>query len=180
MSLKKLFSTPLWEFKLDEVDTINENLLKITSDYKPGVDYFKSINPDILILKNKIKDAVQTGLDELGWGGSISSINGMQNPIQPGGNDTPHHHPNYQIVGVYYVSVPKNSGDILFHDPRGSVIWFDPETTSDSFFKGVRPFHRVTPAAGMLLLFPGYLIHSVESNLSDELRLSIAINVTVN
>lgn len=180
MSLKKIFSTPFWEFKLDEVDTINENLLKIASTYKPGVDYFKSTNPDILILKNKIQDAIQTGLDDLGWGGSIGSINGMQNPIPPGGNDTPHHHPNYQIVGVYYVSVPKNSGDILLHDPRGSIIWYDPETTSDNFFKGVRPFHRVTPAAGMLLLFPGYLIHSVESNLSDELRLSIAINVTVN
>ena len=80
------------------------------------------------------------------------------NAMGPGQSTSRHsHEENDELLsGVYYVSVPGDSGDILFHD--GSF-----ET-------------RVLPQAGLLLLFAPELQHSVEPNRSNQLRLSIAFN----
>jgi hypothetical protein len=81
------------------------------------------------------------------------------NAMQPGQATSRHHHEEHDELysGVYYVSAPDQAGDILFHDP---------------------PFEtRVSPQAGMILLFPPTLEHSVESNRSSAQRLSIAFNI---
>jgi hypothetical protein len=80
------------------------------------------------------------------------------NAMSPGQSTSRHsHEENDEVLsGVYYVTAQADSGDILFHDP---------------------PFEtRVTPQAGLLLLFAPELAHSVEPNTSDQLRLSIAFN----
>lgn len=81
------------------------------------------------------------------------------NAMQPGQRTSRHCHEEHDelLSGVYYVSAPANSGDILFHDP---------------------PFEtRVQPHPGLLLLFAPALEHSVEVNRSDAQRLSIAFNI---
>ncbi len=81
------------------------------------------------------------------------------NAMQPGQSTSRHSHEEHDemLSGVYYVSAPADSGDILFHDP---------------------PFEtRVRPQAGLLLLFAPALEHSVEVNRSKAQRLSIAFNI---
>ena len=80
------------------------------------------------------------------------------------------------LAVVYYLKVPPNSGDILLHDPRGSILWQDPQARTDVDWESYRPYHKIKPVPGMLLIFPGYVVHSVESNLSNEYRISIAIS----
>lgn len=80
------------------------------------------------------------------------------NAMRPGQCTSRHsHEENDELLsGVYYVTAPADSGDILFHDS---------------------PFEtRVSPQAGLLLLFAPDLPHSVERNRSQQLRLSIAFN----
>lgn len=80
------------------------------------------------------------------------------NAMGPGQNTSKHsHEENDEVLSaVYYVAAPAKSGDILFQDP---------------------PFEtRVSPQAGLLLLFSPELPHSVETNRSNQLRLSIALN----
>jgi len=80
------------------------------------------------------------------------------NAMGPGQSTSRHsHEENDEVLsGVYYVTAPADSGDILFHDP---------------------PFEtRVSPQAGLLLLFAPDLPHSVEPNRSNQLRLSVAFN----
>lgn len=80
------------------------------------------------------------------------------NAMGPGQSTSRHsHEENDELLsGVYYVTAPADSGDILFHDP---------------------PFEtRVSPQAGLLLLFAPDLPHSVEPNKSNQLRLSVAFN----
>jgi uncharacterized protein (TIGR02466 family) len=79
----------------------------------------------------------------------------------------PHHHVNSAVSGVFYVSVPPGSGDIVFNDPRG----------------GLPPFGktlRIKPTIGDVILFPGYLIHSVLPTLTSEPRISISFNLEGN
>jgi hypothetical protein len=81
------------------------------------------------------------------------------NAMHPGQSTSRHRHEENDELcsGVYYVTAPANAGDIVFHDG---------------------PFEtRVTPRAGLMLLFSPALDHSVETNRSNALRLSIAFNI---
>lgn len=67
----------------------------------------------------------------------------------PGSHHPAHHHVNSAISGVLYIDVPAGSGDIVFEDPRGALPPFG------------KSLH-LTPTAGDLILFPGYVMHRVE------------------
>jgi hypothetical protein len=81
------------------------------------------------------------------------------NAMEPGQRTSTHGHDENDefLSGVYYITVPPDSGDILFHDDPFEV--------------------RLTPEPGMLLFFPPALVHSVEENRSGERRLSLAFNI---
>ncbi len=79
--------------------------------------------------------------------------------FMPGGSVTSvHSHDDYDelMSGVYYVSVPENSGDLIIHngDER----------------------HIIQPQEGMFVFFAPDVVHEVSRNMSSEDRLSIAIN----
>jgi hypothetical protein len=72
------------------------------------------------------------------------------------------------------VSVPENSGDIVFHDIRGpsrSKMLYH-----QYYLDGVT-YNKIRPKKKMLIFFPPWLEHSVDVNMSDESRISIAFNV---
>ena len=79
--------------------------------------------------------------------------------------------------GVYYVKVPKNSGEIGFHDPRSMMA---SRTLDEEYLNGVpAPVQFVMPNAGDCYYFPSWLEHEVRENESEEDRVSIAFNVCV-
>jgi uncharacterized protein (TIGR02466 family) len=90
---------------------------------------------------------------------------------------TPHAHPQHTLVGVYYIRTPDQCGDLLLHDPRGSNdfdIRFEKDKYGNNFSH--RSFYRIKPKIGDLIFYPAYLAHSVEPNMSDDIRISLAIN----
>jgi hypothetical protein len=171
MKRSNLFATPVWETIIPDSEMLNQELLALAPHYTQGTDYF--------YIAPKLKDIVLPYVKAVAEECNLSkhfTLSARQNPTMPGGNNSPHHHPECMLAVVYYVKVPPNSGDILLHDPRGSILWQDPQARTDVTWQSYRPYHKITPVEGMLLVFPGYVIHSVESNLSNEMRLSIAIS----
>jgi hypothetical protein len=81
------------------------------------------------------------------------------NAMLPGQSTSRHRHEENDELcsGVYYVTAPAHSGDIVFHDSPFEI--------------------RVTPRDGLMLLFSPALDHSVEVNRSSVQRLSIAFNI---
>ena len=84
------------------------------------------------------------------------------------------------VGGVYYVSVPRGSGRLELYDPRGK----SPLDLSDPTAASLPPFHRtigVQPNPGTLILFPGWLVHSVlpssMNSAKDGYRVSISLNL---
>ena len=73
-----------------------------------------------------------------------------------GAHHTWHSHGGASIVGVLYIQVPKDSGDIEFKDGTS-----------------------ITPYPGLLLVFPAGLEHRVLANQSNEKRISLAFNIDV-
>jgi uncharacterized protein (TIGR02466 family) len=86
-----------------------------------------------------------------------------------------HSHPNNFLSGVYYVRIHPGADAISFHDPRSQTRVIRPpvvELTSENTDQVVL---RVTN--GTLLMFPSYLEHSVDTNVSAEERVSISFNI---
>lgn len=81
-----------------------------------------------------------------------------------GSHHAAHHHVDSMVSGVMYIQVPKfGAGDLVFYDPRGALPPFGKTL-------------RIGPKVGDLILFPGFLVHSVEPTISEEVRISISFN----
>ena len=94
----------------------------------------------------------------------------------PGGYNAPHLHPNSLYSGVYYIKAPKDSGDLVFNDPSPGE-----QLNLPAIKKGPPPKHlwrevHLAPVEGRIIIFPFYLWHNVEPNLSNDIRISVSFN----
>jgi len=79
------------------------------------------------------------------------------------------------LSGVFYVNAPENCGDITFYDPRGVITSaIDLDYYSDS-----PRYNTIKPYNNLLLIFPSWLEHSVNANLSTQERISIGFNIQI-
>lgn len=101
----------------------------------------------------------------------------------PGSFNTSHIHPGAHWSGVYYLKMPEDGGDISFKDPRTEHMMNAPAQDAD-----VDPIQATwtsvsyTPEPGQMLIFPSWLYHSVDVNMSkltgdDADRVVIAFNL---
>lgn len=94
----------------------------------------------------------------------------------PGGYNRPHLHPNCHFSGVYYIKCPKNSGDLVFNDPRNTAYMALPVRKENKPPVDLWREVRVEPIEGRLIMFPAWLWHCVEPNNSDDIRISVSFN----
>ena len=88
-----------------------------------------------------------------------------------------HNHPNSILSGVYYVKTPENCGGIFFSDPRPASQMIVPPSVE--FNSWTLP--RITYKAyeGTMLIFPSWLSHGVEMNMSNDDRVCISFNIGI-
>ena len=101
--------------------------------------------------------------------GCWANVTGTGAPFQP------HTHPNNFLSGVYYVRAAPGGQTITFHDPRPQMNIMRPpvsELGPDNAGK-----IDVNIAEGCLLMFPAWLMHSVDRNRSDQVRISVSFNL---
>ena len=94
----------------------------------------------------------------------------------PGGMNRAHQHPNSLWSGVYYIKAPKNCGHLKIDDPRASASMCRPRQK-----EGKKPsrLYREThyePIDGRCIMFPSWLIHCVDPNESNDIRISVSFN----
>lgn len=95
--------------------------------------------------------------------------------LAKGATHKAHSHPNNFLSGVYYVRTHPGADAINFHEPRNQASVIRPpvvELTAENADQIV-----VKVANGTLLVFPSYLEHSVDANMSKEERISISFNI---
>jgi uncharacterized protein (TIGR02466 family) len=84
-------------------------------------------------------------------------------------------HPNNYLSGVYCVQAPEGADTINFHEPRNQTFIIRPpvtELTAENTDQVV-----VKVADGTLLVFPSWLLHSVDANASGGERISVGFNI---
>ena len=97
------------------------------------------------------------------------------NVLAKGAAHKAHSHPNNFLSGVYYVGTHPGTDTLNFHDPRNQAGVIRPpvvELTAENTDQVV-----VRVKNGTLLVFPSYLQHSVDANMSEEERISISFNI---
>ena len=96
-----------------------------------------------------------------------------------------HEHSNCLWAGIYYVQSPSNCGNTMFHKE-----WARYQNITKPVFQQFPPVHHsyqwdsvfFKPIEGRLILFPSWIGHQVEQNLTDlegqdGYRISISFNV---
>ena len=84
--------------------------------------------------------------------------------------NVPHQHGRCDLMGLFYIAAPSQSGRLVIERNDGSSY--------NSLYDNVPMGRRleIDPEAGRLYLLPGHLWHWVESNVSEDPRISYAIN----
>ena len=87
-----------------------------------------------------------------------------------------HHHPESIISGVFYVKVPDKSSVLRFFHPSSDFMVRDwnVDFKCNMYTSSI---WEIFPEEGKLLLFPSWLEHEVDQNLSQEKRISISFNL---
>ena len=128
---------------------------------KKFIALFKKINENVKEIERNLFLSKQLRLHNLWY--NVNSL---------GSFNRPHNHPYSTVSGVYYISIPKNSGNIVFvNEPL------------DVYYEQVKNYNEynsstwvVNPKENQCVLFPSYLSHYVEPNLNKKERISISFN----
>ena len=87
-----------------------------------------------------------------------------------------HAHPNSVLSGAYYLT--SNNSNIVFINPAAPHMEYDwcPDVI-EKYNEHNSPNWMISPVENQLLLFPSWLSHRVEPNLTEGERISISFNL---
>lgn len=182
------FPTMVFQIDLENPEDLNKDLIEkiyservrdqkgISRSNIPALGGWHSHNDlhkseDYAELVGKIGQATAKLSDNLGYADSheikIGTMWSIINP--PGGVNRAHVHPGCLWSGVYYIQAPENCGNIEFIEPRTMHLMNQAKYQPNK----KRPKEcwtkvRFTPVAGRMLIFPSWLYHAVDPNLSEE------------
>jgi uncharacterized protein (TIGR02466 family) len=194
IKIHKFFPVPVFEQKLEDYKILNNELEKFIYDLKKKnpdgqkksnaggwhSPFFNIQETDVL---KKFVRSFQNSLhkimsDHMGWQINKEKIKILDMWSIINSKNTfnlQHNHPNSLLSAAYYVKASKNSGKIKFFDPKEMKTMYHPPIKS--FNEISAEIIKLEPEEGKLLLFPSYLHHAVEENLSDDDRIVISFNL---
>ncbi|NBP00985.1 MAG: hypothetical protein EBU90_12780 [Proteobacteria bacterium] len=141
-------------FKYKSLDWLMEEIRIIVNE---AGKYYQETDP----IYTK-KSAMFTGSEIKYW----TNIN------RPLSKNAIHEHKLYHYVAVYYLQA-ENTGDLTFYNPINLTEACNPTAPFVSTIS-------ISPKDGDLLVWPAWVPHEVEMNMSDKHRINIAMNIRFN
>lgn len=183
------WKSPIWEVQTRFDEQFNEQLLDeiygigkdivLGNDRNPNNSIWDYDRPNLNILKQEIIDIVEkTIIREIP---EIRLLNlqgcehfmGWINVREPGEKLEVHGHTESAIAATYYLRAKEGCGDLVLYDTADAIDW-ENNTISGSPFIRER---RYKPVEGRLIFFPSYVLHGVDENKSDDLRISLSTDL---
>ncbi len=188
---KTLFPSMVWTSLFDDRAILNPHLLELAyqlrdSDPKgvanTNVKGWQSPNnlqnlPEFNAINLRILQACQRIGESIKFKPNlVFHIQSWVNISPPGASNQIHYHANCHFSGVYYISLKApECGSIYFRDPRiASRMMTYPITALNDF---TAEEILMPPEEGRMYVFPGWMEHGVEENMSDRDRVGISFNV---
>ena len=182
-----LFPTPLWQIQIKGVDNdaikeycyhLKDNTEGVTISNRGGWHSKEILQPipDALNelftnFEGFVNDycAQITGLNNLMLGNFWININ------QKYDYNRSHDHQNSILSGVYYVDCEGDDVGNFVAERDDTAEFFLGTYKNVSGFTGTS--FAITPLTGFAFLMPSWVLHSVEQNLTDRDRISVAFNL---
>lgn len=182
-----LFPTPLWQIQIKGVDNdaikeycyhLKDNTEGVTISNRGGWHSKEILQPlpDALTelftnFEGFVNDycAQITGLTNLMLGNFWVNIN------QKYDYNRSHDHQNSILSGVYYVDCEGDGVGNFVAERDDTAEFFLGTYKNVSGFTGTS--FSITPLTGFAFLMPSWVLHSVEQNLTDRDRISVAFNL---
>jgi uncharacterized protein (TIGR02466 family) len=186
MPVEYWFPTPIYHDYVSNRDHINSELIKTfekmsfekqefwgekthsVSDASFSSNFIEQFN--LLEFQKEINLHVSQYVKLLGSSRSNFKIKSswFTNTI-PGEYTRTHNHSYSDISGVYYLKTNQRDGDLTFLSPNPCL--------SLTLFAKLGDTVSYKPENGKIVLFPGWLYHSVTENDTDENRISVSFNI---
>jgi uncharacterized protein (TIGR02466 family) len=88
-----------------------------------------------------------------------------------------HNHSPFEITGVFYLNATPEMGRLALIHPNEIVLskcpyYANGESLQEKYFWD----HLVDPAPGKLVLFPGWMYHKTQPNITDDMRVALGIS----
>jgi hypothetical protein len=194
-----LFPTRLLTIQFSDVKELNEELFNLFATQQEFRDGF-NMHPDALNLltmadrcpaiarlRGMFHEGVKRWLCAEKVHGKLSVDVVLFSSYSHKGEFTLVHNHNADVVGVYYVRtgishrptvvLPDPEGDYdYFAAEDGALILHDPRFNANLAAVQVGDYAKVFPQPGLMVVFPGYLWHSVTPHLGEQPRLAISGN----
>ncbi len=194
-----IFSTPIIRAYMQDCEQVNANLKRMLMEEASQSPSFDATNvggwhgdaklflrdwPELQRIADCVLESVGSAnaamphkspeIEGLAW-----QMHGWANVSLNGAHFRPHCHPGSVWSGVYYVAVGEpsadrpESGHFSFMDPRVGAAASN--SIGYPWGGGIFP---VEPVAGMMLLFPSWMMHYTNPYIGAEPRISIAFNLS--
>ena len=191
-NVRKLFPTPVISDELRDAETLNAELEKLILERRAGDEGHQLSNRggwqsqhDLVrwggdAAKQLIRHALELA-DSHTSGGEAGKTRwrceAWANVSESGHFNMPHVHSATFWSAVYYVSVGDGQGgELVLHDPRmPGLIMHAPQLRDRG--PGPDVAAKFEPEPGLMILFPGWLSHSVEPWQGTGQRISVAMNI---
>lgn len=183
------WKSPIWEVQTRFDEQFNETLLEEIYDIGRDIALGKDDTP-----KDSIWDYSRPNLDELKHEiikivhkevikeiPQVRMLNlygcehvfGWINVREPGERLEPHGHTECSIAATYYIKAKEGCGDLVLFDSGHAIDW-QKNCLSRTPYLLERRFKAVE---GRLIFFPVYVLHGVDTNNSDDLRISLSTDI---
>jgi uncharacterized protein (TIGR02466 family) len=180
------FFTPIYDTMLTGIDNSflekqmfkyqgEDALIRLASNTGYQTKTFHNDGKDLKFLFDNIQPFVNAVSQKWGIKRELKLVNWWYSLSKKYDYGPAHYHPEGIVSGCFYVKVPKHSGNIVFERPDLQTHYFEGDVINDYNYKFFT--HEAKP--GFLVLFPSYLKHEIQQNLStdqDDARISIAFN----
>lgn len=192
MNIEKIFDTPIfYDFLNLDLKALEEYAYRLQGQSN-GVQFsnmggWQSLDVSEDEELKEFKNIINTKLIEIAKYNNIKSnfnlsmTNVWININSKHNYNTNHVHYNSFYSGVFYIKVPKNSGRINFKTGSQFHKCFMTHYKKfvDSYNTSTAQTWTYDSRSNMLLLFPSWIEHDVDQNLSDFDRISIAFNTDI-
>ena len=135
-------------------------------------------DPNFHSLCNKIwDDVLMPAVDMMSASFEVNDFPGTKfslnnvwfNSNPKGAWNMPHTHPHCFYSGVLWVKAPAESGELILHSPH-----------SHSLYGLDHNVWTIPPEEGRVVLFPSNLQHHVSANTSENERISLSFNISID
>ena len=188
MHRELLFPTPVYIADIEH-PTLNQNLEKDIIAWSKEDKGIKRTNvkgwhsttnmherPEFKKLVNMLYDCQKTVYEQEYYESEPVLGNMWANINPPGGSNRAHQHPNSLWSGVYWIKTPKNCGQLKIDDPRSVACMTRPRQKDTKKPDRLWRETHYEPIAGRCIMFPSWLMHCVDPNESNDIRISVSFN----